>query len=87
MKILVASMIAVGSTERTSFPLTEILIEGTIDVYNKTLIKRGIPYQLETLQWEILDAPEVIVEPPVVEPPVEEITPENPVEPNANEVQ
>ena len=85
MKTINASMIQVGTKERTTFPLTELMLEGNLDPVNKVIIKKGIPYKLDSLQWEILDAPETVVEAPVAETPVEETTPATPVEP-ANEV-
>ena len=80
MKIINASIKEVGSNERTTFPLPELLVEGTIDPVKQTIIKRGIPYDLKTLQWEILDAPVVLEQPiePVVsaDEPTPEIKPE-----------
>lgn len=84
MKIINASMIQVGTKERTTFPLTELMLEGNLDPVNKVIIKKGIPYKLDSLQWEILDAPETVVETPIVETPVEE-KPATPIEP-ASEV-
>ena len=57
MKIINASLKEVGSNERKTFPLHELLTQGTIDPVRQTIIKQGIPYDLHTLQWEILDAP------------------------------
>ncbi|MBI4946308.1 MAG: hypothetical protein HY840_07900 [Bacteroidetes bacterium] len=70
MKIINASIKEVGSNERKTFPLPELLVEGTIDPVKQTIIKRGTPYDLNTLQWEILDAPVVLEQPvePVVSP-------------------
>lgn len=76
MKIINASLKEVGSNERKTFPLPELLVEGTIDPVKQTIIKRGIPYDLNTLQWEILDVPVVLEQP--IEPvaPADETTPE-----------
>lgn len=83
MKTINASMIQVGTKERTTFPLTELMLEGNLDPVNKVIIKKGVPYKLDSLQWEILDAPEeTVVEAPVVETPIEEVKPENTVETN-----
>ena len=69
-------MIQVGLSERTIFPLIELLIEGNIDRVNKIIFKRGIPYSLDSLEWEIFDAPAPIG-PPVPVFPIEGTTPEN----------
>lgn len=76
MKIINASLKEVGSNERKTFPLPELLVEGTIDPVKQTIIKKGIPYDLNTLQWEILDAPVVLEQP--IEPvaAADETTPE-----------
>ena len=76
MKTINASMIQVGTKERTTFPLTELMLEGNLDPVNKVIIKKGIPYTLYSLQWEILDAPVEVEQPiePVVSP--DETTPE-----------
>lgn len=74
MKIVNASLIPVGSKEREKFPIAEILLEGNIDPVNKTIIKKGIPYSLESLQWEILDAPEEVTE--IVQPETTIVTEE-----------
>ncbi len=62
MKIINASLLPIGSKERATFPVAEILLEGNIDPVNKTIIKNGIPYALESLQWEILDVPTEVTE-------------------------
>ena len=72
MKIINASLIPIGSKERVAFPLTELMVEGNLDPVNKVIIKKGIPYHLDSLQWEILDAPEIISEPTVIQPSTEE---------------
>ena len=54
MQIINASLIQVGLTERITFPLIELLIEGNIDKVNKIIFKNGILYSLESLEWEIL---------------------------------
>lgn len=76
MKTINASLIPVGSKERATFPIAEILLEGNIDPVNKTIIKKGIPYSLESLQWEILDAPEEVTE--TVQPEITTVNEEKP---------
>ena len=57
MKTINASLLQVGTKDRVKFPITELLIEGNIDPVNKIIVKRGIPYSLDSLQFEILDVP------------------------------
>ena len=74
MKIINASLIPIGSKERVAFPLTELMVEGNLDPVNKVIIKKGIPYSLDSLQWDILDIMEVSNQPAVSNSTVEKTT-------------
>ena len=79
MKTINASLIPIGSKDRVTFPLTELMLEGNLDPVNKVIIKRGIPYSLDFLQWEILDAPKeetILPEPAVIAETTTETTPQ-----------
>ncbi len=55
MKNINASLIPLGKKERVQFPLIELMVESRIDLINKIILKRGVPYSLDSLQWEITD--------------------------------
>ena len=56
MKSINASLIPLGKKERVQFSLIELMVESKIDLVNKIILKRGVPYSLDSLQWEITDA-------------------------------
>lgn len=56
MKNINASIIPLGKKERVQFPIIELMVESKIDLVNKIILKRGVPYSLDSLQWEITDA-------------------------------
>ena len=43
MKIINASLLPIGSNQRISIPVMELLIEATIDPVNKIIVKDEIP--------------------------------------------
>lgn len=55
MKKINVSLIPLGKKERVQFPLIELMVESKIDLINKIILKRGVPYALDSLQYEITD--------------------------------